>query len=66
MVNEAESNVFLQFSCLFYDPTYFSHLISGSSAFSESSLYTWKFSVHILLKLRLKDFEHFKHYLFNM
>ena len=44
---------------LFYDPTDVGNLISGSSAFSKSSLYIWKFSVHILLKLGLENFEHY-------
>ena len=65
MANEAEVNVFLEFSCFFYEPTDVGHLISGSSAFSESSFFIWKFSVHILLKPSLKDFEHFEHYLAN-
>ena len=42
----------------FYDPTDVGSLISDSSAFSQSSLYIWKFSVHVLLKPSLKDFEH--------
>ena len=50
-------DVFLEFSCFFYDPTDVGNLISGSSASSESSLYIWKFLVHILLKPNLKDFE---------
>ena len=54
VVNEAD--VFLEFSCFFYDPTNVGNLISGSSAFSKSNLYIWKFSVHILLKPSLKDF----------
>ena len=58
VVSEAEVDVFLKFSCFFYDPTDSDILISGSSAFSKSSLYIWKFSVHILLKPNLKDFEH--------
>ena len=49
-VDEAEVDVFLEFSCFFYDPTDVDNLISGSSAFSKSSLYIWKFSVHVLLK----------------
>ena len=53
-VNEAD--VFLEFLCFFYDPTDVGNLISGSSAFSKSSLYIWKFSVHVLLKPSLKDF----------
>ena len=59
IVNEAEVDVSLEFSCFFYDPTDVGNLISGSSAFSKSSLYIWKFSVHILLKSSLKDFEHY-------
>ena len=56
IVNETEVDVFLEFSCFFYDPTDVGNLISGSSAFSKSSLNIWKFSVHILLKPSLKDF----------
>ena len=59
IVNEAEVDVFLEFSCFFYDPTDVGNLISGSSTFSKSSLYIWKLSVHILLKPSLKDFEHY-------
>ena len=58
IVNEAEVNVFLEFLCFLWDPTNVGNLISDSSAFSKSSFYIWKFSVHILLKLGLKDFEH--------
>ena len=50
VVNEAEVDVFLEFSRFFYDPTDVGNLISGTSAFSKHSLYIWKFSVHILLK----------------
>ena len=57
VVNEAD--VFLGFPCFFYDSTDVGSLISGSSAFSKPSLYIWKFSVHILLKSTLKDFEHY-------
>ena len=57
VVNETV-DVFLEFSIFFYDPTDISSLISGSSAFSKSSLYIWKFSVHILLKPGLKDFKY--------
>ena len=46
IVNKAEIDVFLEFYCLFYDQTYVSILISGSSAFSKSSLNIWKFTVH--------------------
>ena len=58
-VNEAEVDVFLDFSCFFYDPTDGGSLMSGLSAFSKSSLYVWKLPVHVLLKPSLKDFEHF-------
>ena len=58
IVHEVEVDVFLEFPCFFYDPAYVGNLISGSSAFSKSSLYIWNFSVHILLKPSLKDFEH--------
>ena len=53
-----EVDVFLEFSCFFYDPTGVGNLISGSSAFSKFSLYIWKFLVHVLVKANLKDFEH--------
>ena len=59
IVNEAEVDVFMECSCFFYDPADVGNLISGSSAFSKSSLYTWEFSVHGLLKPSLKDFEHY-------
>ena len=59
IVNETEVDVFLEFSCFFYDPRDVCSLISGSSAFSKSSLYIWKFSVHILWKPSLKAFEHY-------
>ena len=58
VVHKAEVDVFMEFSCFFYDPTNVSNLISGSSAFSKCSLYIWKFSVHVLLKSSLKGFEH--------
>ena len=58
VVNETEVDVFLQFSCFFCDPTDVGNLIFGSSAFSKSSLYIWKFSVHVLLKPILEDFAH--------
>ena len=48
--------IFLEFSCFIYDPVDIGNLISGSSAFYKSSLYIWKFSIHILLKPSLKDF----------
>ena len=61
VVNEAEVDVFLEFSCFFYDLMDVGsiNLISGSSAFSKSSLSIWKFSVHVLLKPRLENFEHY-------
>ena len=59
VVNKAEVDFFLKFPCFFYDPAYAGNLISGSSAFSKSSLYIWKFSVHELLKLSLENFEHY-------
>ena len=57
IVNKAEIDVFLEFSCFFYDPVDVSNLISGS-AFSNSSLNIWKFTVHVLLKPGLENFEH--------
>ena len=60
VVNEAEVEVFLKFSCFLYNPTNAGNLTSGSSAFSKSSLNIWKFLVHsVLLKLSLENFEHF-------
>ena len=59
IVNEAEVDVFLEFSCFFNDPVDVGHLDHRFPCFSKSSLYIWKFSVHILLKPSLKDFEHF-------
>ena len=59
IVSEAEVDVFLELSCFFYDPTDAGNLISGSSAVSKSSLNIWKFSVHILLKPSLENFEHY-------
>ena len=59
VVNEAEMDVFLEFSRFFCDPTDVSNLISDFSVFSKSSVYIWKFSVHILWKPSLKDFEHY-------
>ena len=59
VVNEVEINTFLEFFCFLYDPTDVSNLISTSSAFYKSSLSTWKFSDHILLKPSLENFEHY-------
>ena len=58
IVNEAEVDVFLEFSCFFYKPMDVGKWISGSSAFSKSSLNIWKFSVHVLLKPSLENVEH--------
>ena len=59
IVNKAEVDVFLELSCIFYDPKYVNNLISGSSAFSKSNLNIWKFMVHVLLKLGLENFKHY-------
>ena len=59
ILNKAEVDVSLELSCFFYDPTDVGNLISGSSAFSKSSLNIWNFSVHILLKSHLENFEHY-------
>ena len=59
VVNEAKVDVFLEFSWFFYDSADTDNLISGSSAFSKSSLYIWKILVHVLLKPSLKDFQHY-------
>ena len=59
VVNKAEINVFLELSCSFDNPTDVSKLISGSSAFSKSSLNIEKFIIHILLKPGLENFEHY-------
>ena len=59
IVNKAEIDVFLELSCFFNDPRDVSKLISGSSAFSKYSLNNWKFTVHVLLKPHLENFEHY-------
>ena len=59
IVNKAEIDVFPELSCFFYDPKDVGNLISGSSAFSKSSLNIWKFTVHILLKPGMENFEHY-------
>ena len=59
VVNKAEIDVVLKFSCFFYDPKDAGNQNSGSSAFSKSNLYIWKFSVHVLLKPSLQDFERY-------
>ena len=59
IVNKVEIDVFLEFSCFFNDPTDVGNLISGSSDFLKSSLNIWKFTVHVLLKSSLENFEHY-------
>ena len=59
IVNKAEIDVFLELSCFFHDPTDVGNLISSSSAFPKTSLNIWKFTVHILLKPDLENFEHY-------
>ena len=59
IANKAEVDVFLVFFCFFVAPTDVGSLIFSSSAFSKSSLNIWKFSVHVLLKGGLENFEHY-------
>ena len=59
VVNKAEVDVFLELSSFSRDPADVGNLISGSSAFSKSSLNIWKFIVHVLLKPGLENFEHY-------
>ena len=59
IVNKAKVDIFLEPSCFFDDPTDVGNLISGFSVFSKSSLNIWKFSVHVLLKPGLENFEHY-------
>ena len=59
IVNEAEIDAFLELSCFFHDPTDVGNLISVLFAFSKTSLNVWKFTVHVLLKLGLENFEHY-------
>ena len=59
IVNKAEIDVFLELSCCFHDPADIGNLISGSSAFFKTSLNIRKFTVHILLKPGLENFEHY-------
>ena len=58
IVNKAEIDVFLELSCFFDDPVDVGNLISGSSAFSKTSLNSWKFTVYVLLKPGLEYFKH--------
>ena len=59
VVSKAEVDVFLELSCFFDDPADIGNLISGSSALSKTSLNIWKFTVHVLLKPGLENFEHY-------
>ena len=59
IVNKAEIDVFLELSCFFDDLVDIEYLISGSSAFSKTSLNIWKFMVHLLLKAGMENFEHY-------
>ena len=59
VVNKVETDVFLELSCFFDDPVDVGNLISGSSVFSKSSLNIWKFTVYVLLKPGLENFEHY-------
>ena len=59
VVNKAEVDVFLEVFCFFDNPTDVANLISGSSAFSKTSLNIWKFTVHVLLKPGSENFEHY-------
>ena len=59
IVNKAEIDVSLELSCFFDEPENVGNLISGSSAFSKTSLNIWKFMVHVLLKTGLENFEHY-------
>ena len=59
VINKAEVDVFLELPCFFDDPENVGNLISGSSAFSKSSLNIWNFMVHVLLKPGLENFEHY-------
>ena len=59
VVDKAEVDIFLELSCFFHDPVDVGNLISGSSAFSKTSLNIWKFTVHVLLKPGLENLEHY-------
>ena len=59
VVNKAEVDVFLEFSCFSYDSVDAGNLISGPSVFSKSSLYIWKFLIHVPFKPNLENFEHY-------
>jgi len=59
LVSKAEVDIFLELSCFLDDPSDVGNLISGSSAFSKTSLNIWKFTVHVLLKTGFENFEHY-------
>ena len=59
VVNKAEADVFLELSCFFDNPMDVGNLISGSAAFSKSNLNIWKFTVYVLLKPAMENFEHY-------
>ena len=59
IINKSEVDAFLELSCFFDDPTDVGNLISGSSAFSKSSLNIWKFTAHVMLKPGLENFENY-------
>ena len=59
IVNQAEIDVFLKLSCFFSDPADVGNLIAGSSAISKTSLNIWNFTIHVLLKVGLENFEHY-------
>ena len=59
VVNKTDIDIYPELSCFFGDPADVGNLISGSSAFSKTSLNIWKFTVHVLLKLGLENFEHY-------
>ena len=59
IINKTEIDVFVELSCFFDDPTDIGNLVSGSSAFSKTSLNNWNFMVYILLKPGLENFEHY-------
>ena len=59
IIKKAEIDVFLELSCFFHDPVDVGNFVSGSSAFSKTSLNIWKFMVHVLLKPGLENFEHY-------
>ena len=59
IVDKEKVDVLLELSCFFYDPMNIGNLISGSSAFSKSSLNIWKFAIHVLLEPHLENFEHY-------